>query len=88
MQSISISNLSPLQGCIKFLILGALNGLHKMESGCEGGLEATLTTDMELAEIGSPHGSLGGSPLPHHDLEDSETEAVWSDGDLNIMGGS
>jgi len=67
---------------------GALNGLHKMESGCEGGLEATLTTDMELAEIGSPHGSLGGSPLPHHDLEDSETEAVWSDGDLNIMGGS
>ena len=43
-----------------------------------------------MAEIGSSHGSLGrGSPvLPGHDLEDSETEAVWSDGDLNIMGGS
>ena len=66
---------------------GALTGLHKMEAASEGGLEASY--DMEMAEIGSSHGSLGrGSPGPHNDLEDSETEAVWSDGDLNIMGGS
>lgn len=66
---------------------GALSGLHKIEAASEGGLEASY--DMDMEEIGSSHGSLGrGSPGPPHDLEDSETEAVWSDGDLNIMGGS
>lgn len=59
-----------------------------METGGEGGLEASY--DMELAEMGSPHGSIGRtSPAAQaHHLEDSETEAVWSDGDLNIIGGS
>ena len=28
------------------------------------------------------------SPSRRQELEDSETEAVWSDGDLNIIGGS
>ncbi len=70
-----------------FRISGAKSGIHKMESASEGGLEASY--DIEMAEFGSSHESLGrGSPGPPHDPEDSETEAVWSDGDLNIMGAS
>jgi hypothetical protein len=39
--------------------------------------------------LGSSHGSVGqGSPGGAQlEPEDSETEAVWSDGDLNMMGG-
>jgi len=63
-------------------------GLQRIEAANEGGLEASY--DLEMTEVGSNNDSLGGrvSPSRGQDLEDSETEAVWSDGDLNIMGGS
>lgn len=50
----------------------AQEGLQKMEQATDTTLDATYDLDME--EINSDN----------EDLEESETEAVWSDGDLNL----
>ena len=50
----------------------AQEGLSKMEHATDTALEATY--DMEMEEANSDEG----------DIEESETEAVWSDGDLNL----
>jgi hypothetical protein len=47
----------------------------------QDGLESTYDMQ-ELEEAGS----VGrGSPPAEQEMEDSETEAVWSDGDLNLV---
>lgn len=57
----------------------ALTGLQKMEHNTDG-MDTTYDLN-EMEEVGS-----GGRGSPHHqELEDSETEAVWSDGDLNLV---
>ena len=40
----------------------------------------------ESVQVGS--GSVGRGSPPAQELEDSETEAVWSDGDLNLVANS
>jgi len=58
---------------------GAIQGLQKMEANTDG-MEASYDMN-DMEEVGSVgRGSPGGA-----DLEDSETEAVWSDGDLNLV---
>jgi len=61
----------------------ALHGLQKMEQSADG-MDAQY--DLEMEEVGS--GSVGRGSPPQQELEDSETEAVWSDGDLNLVGSS
>jgi len=61
----------------------ALHGLQKMEQSTDG-MDAQY--DLEMEEVGS--GSVGRGSPPQQELEDSETEAVWSDGDLNLVGSS
>jgi len=57
----------------------ALSGLQRMEQS-QDGMDSTY--DMQEMEEA---GSVGrGSPV-QQELEDSETEAVWSDGDLNLV---
>ena len=53
----------------------AQEGLQKIEQNSEDGpLEATY--DLEMEDM--------NSEAEDGDLEESETEAVWSDGDLNL----
>jgi len=57
----------------------ALSGLQKMEQNTDG-----MDTTYDLNEM--EEGGSGGRGSPQHqELEDSETEAVWSDGDLNLV---
>jgi len=58
---------------------GAIQGLQKMEANTDG-MEASYDMN-DMEEVGSVgRGSPAGG-----ELEDSETEAVWSDGDLNLV---
>ena len=58
-----------------------LQGLQKMETNTDG-MEASY----EMNEIEEKYevNSVGRVSPVGADLEDSETEAVWSDGDLNL----
>jgi len=58
---------------------GAIQGLQKMEANTDGMETSYDINDME--EVGS----VGRGSPPAGELEDSETEAVWSDGDLNLV---
>ena len=54
----------------------AQEGLQKIEQCTDGGtLEVTYGLDNEMED---------GMNSDEADLEESETEAVWSDGDLNL----
>jgi len=63
---------------------GALQGLEKMEANTEGG---DGTYDLSEMEDKYEVGSVGRSSPAVPEMEDSETEAVWSDGDLNLVTG-
>ena len=55
----------------------AQEGLQKIEQCTDGGtLEVTYGLNDEMEEMNSDE--------EERDLEESETEAVWSDGDLNL----
>jgi len=57
----------------------ALGGLQRMEAAQDGMESGYDMQDLEeTASVGR------GSPV-QQELEDSETEAVWSDGDLNLV---
>jgi len=58
---------------------GAIQGLQKMEANTDG-MEASYDMN-DMEEVGS----VGRGSPPAGELEDSETEAVWSDGDLNLV---
>lgn len=59
----------------------AIQGLQKMEASTDG-MEATY--DINEMEEKYEVGSVGRASPVVSDLEDIETEAVWSDGDLNL----
>lgn len=59
----------------------AIQGLQKMEANTDG-MEATY--DISEMEEKYEVGSVGRASPVVSDLEDIETEAVWSDGDLNL----
>ena len=63
----------------------AIQGLQKMEASTDG-MEATY--DISEMEDKYGVGSVGRASPVVGDLEDSETEAVWSDGDLNLGAGT
>lgn len=54
----------------------AQEGLKKIEQSNDGHLDAAY--DLEMEDLQSDEG----------ELEESETEAVWSDGDLNLAASS
>merc|ERR1719445_662728 len=62
----------------------ALQGLEKMEASTEGG---DATYDLSEMEEKYEAGSVGQSSPAVPEMEDSENEAVWSDGDLNLVAG-
>lgn len=62
----------------------ALQGLEKMEANTEGG---DATYDLSEMEEKYEVGSVGRSSPAVPEMEDSETEAVWSDGDINLVTG-
>ena len=62
----------------------ALHGLERMEANTEGG---DATYDLSEMEEKYEVGSVGRSSPAVPEMEDSETEAVWSDGDLNMVTG-
>lgn len=59
----------------------AIQGLQKMEASTDG-MEASY--DISEMEEKYEVGSVGRASPVVGDIEDSETEAVWSDGDLNL----
>ena len=62
----------------------ALQGLEKMRANTEGG---DATYDLSEMEEKYEVGSVGRSSPAVPEMEDSETEAVWSDGDINLVTG-
>ena len=64
----------------------AIQGLQKMEANTDAGMEATY--DLSEMEEKYEVGSVGRSSPAVPEMEDSETEAVWSDGDLNLAAGT
>ena len=57
-----------------------------MEANTDAGMEATY--DLSEMEEKYEVGSVGRASPVVGELEDSETEAVWSDGDLNLAAGT
>ena len=59
---------------------GAQAGLQRLEAASDG-----MESGYDMADL-EERASVGrGSPGGAQELEDSETEAVWSDGDLNLV---
>ena len=60
----------------------AQEGLHKIEQSADVGGVGVDYNDLEMED--GPNAGNGGQSDGEQELEESETEAVWSDSELNI----